>query len=190
MRLLLDTHVILDVLLDRPPHVGHSVKVLAAVGLGHATGFVGATSITTIHSLAARGGHSPSSSSLQFLPHQIRVVPAIPCAHDENRLWVYPVDAAVIADDGGAATRSFSRVPFNTGSRTQAFGSLEPVVQPQLGASSCRKSNHDLHGALCPGATIGLEHPETVRVEREIASVPSRAEFCRMWVGGPVFVFT
>lgn len=49
MRLLLDTNVILDVLLDRPPHVAHSSEVLAAVELGQATGFVGATSITTIH---------------------------------------------------------------------------------------------------------------------------------------------
>lgn len=54
MRLLLDTNVVLDVLLDRPPHVTYSSKVLAAVELGHVTGFVGATSITTIHYLAAK----------------------------------------------------------------------------------------------------------------------------------------
>ena len=54
MRLLLDTNVILDVLLDRVPHSTHSSKVLAAVELGQAAGFVGATSITTIHYIAAK----------------------------------------------------------------------------------------------------------------------------------------
>ena len=54
MRLLLDTNVILDVLLDRAPHSGHSSKVLAAVEMGQASGFVGATSITTIYYLAAK----------------------------------------------------------------------------------------------------------------------------------------
>ena len=54
MRLLLDTNVILDVLLDRAPHSEFSSKVLAAVEMGQVNGFVGATSITTIHYLAAK----------------------------------------------------------------------------------------------------------------------------------------
>lgn len=54
MRLLLDTNVLLDVLLAREPHVGASAAVLSAVETGALTALVCATSITTIHYLAAK----------------------------------------------------------------------------------------------------------------------------------------
>ena len=54
MRVLLDTNVVLDVLLEREAHVGASAAVLAAVEAGLLTGLLGATSVTTIHYLAAR----------------------------------------------------------------------------------------------------------------------------------------
>ena len=54
MKLLLDTNVLLDVLLGREPHVGASAAVLSAVESGTLTALVGATSITTIHYLAAK----------------------------------------------------------------------------------------------------------------------------------------
>lgn len=54
MRILLDTNVVLDVLLDREPHVRASSAILAAVEAGLLTGLLGATSVTTIHYLASK----------------------------------------------------------------------------------------------------------------------------------------
>jgi predicted nucleic acid-binding protein len=51
MRLLVDTNVILDVLLDRAPHVEHSARVLAAAEAGQLNGFIGATTVTTLYYL-------------------------------------------------------------------------------------------------------------------------------------------
>jgi predicted nucleic acid-binding protein len=50
-RLLVDTNIILDVLLDRQPHADVSVALWAAVEEGHAEGYLAAHSITTIHYL-------------------------------------------------------------------------------------------------------------------------------------------
>ena len=54
MRVLLDTNVVLDVLLQREPHVEHSAAVLGVVESGLVTGLVGATTITTLHYLVAK----------------------------------------------------------------------------------------------------------------------------------------
>ena len=54
MRLLLDTHVVLDVLLARPPFDADSARVMAAVETGVVEGFLCATTITTIHYLTAK----------------------------------------------------------------------------------------------------------------------------------------
>lgn len=51
MRVLLDTNVILDVLLQREPHVTDSAAVLGVVESGLITGLVGATTVTTIYYL-------------------------------------------------------------------------------------------------------------------------------------------
>jgi len=48
VRVLLDTNVVLDVLLEREPHVGVSAAVLAVVESGLVTGLLGATSVSTI----------------------------------------------------------------------------------------------------------------------------------------------
>jgi len=50
-RLLVDTNVILDVLLDRQPHAEVSLAIWAAIEEGHAEGYLAAHSITTIHYL-------------------------------------------------------------------------------------------------------------------------------------------
>jgi predicted nucleic acid-binding protein len=51
---LLDTNVVLDVLLNREPHVTASAAVWAAVENGLAKGFLAAHSVTTIHYLIRR----------------------------------------------------------------------------------------------------------------------------------------
>lgn len=54
MKVLLDTNVILDVLLQRDPHFAQSSAVWAAIEAGHAGGFVAAHAITTIHYIVRR----------------------------------------------------------------------------------------------------------------------------------------
>jgi len=56
VKLLFDTNVILDVLLDRHPHALGSSRAMGVVEVGQATGYLGATTITTIHYLAAKAG--------------------------------------------------------------------------------------------------------------------------------------
>jgi predicted nucleic acid-binding protein len=51
---LFDTNVILDVLLARPPHVAPATALLERVAARSLHGFLGATTVTTIHYLAAR----------------------------------------------------------------------------------------------------------------------------------------
>lgn len=53
-RLLLDTNIVLDVLLDRQPHATASLSVFAAVENGKAEGLIAAHALTTIHYLLAR----------------------------------------------------------------------------------------------------------------------------------------
>jgi predicted nucleic acid-binding protein len=53
-RLLVDTNVILDVLLDRQPHAKASVAIWACIESGPWEGFLAAHAITTIHYLAQR----------------------------------------------------------------------------------------------------------------------------------------
>lgn len=54
MRVLFDTNVILDVLLDREPHADVAAKLMSLVDEGRLDGIVCATTVTTIHYLAAR----------------------------------------------------------------------------------------------------------------------------------------
>jgi len=54
VKLLFDTNVILDVLLDRTPHAQGSSRAMGIVEVGQATGYLGATTITTIHYLASK----------------------------------------------------------------------------------------------------------------------------------------
>lgn len=53
-RLLFDTNVVLDVLLDRQPHVEASAAAWAAVETGVAEGLLAAHAVTTIHYLVRK----------------------------------------------------------------------------------------------------------------------------------------
>lgn len=53
-RLLVDLNVVLDVLLDRRPHVESSAAIWARVEKGAAEGFLPAHGFTTVHFLAAQ----------------------------------------------------------------------------------------------------------------------------------------
>ncbi len=54
MKVLFDTNVVLDVLLDREPFVNDAMWLLSRVEKSEITGFVCATTITTIHYLTTK----------------------------------------------------------------------------------------------------------------------------------------
>ena len=54
MRILFDTNVVLDVLLDRAPFVEVGANLFSRVELGDVIGYVGATTVTTVHYLATK----------------------------------------------------------------------------------------------------------------------------------------
>ncbi len=62
MKTLFDTNVILDVLLDRSPFADDAAYLLSKVEQSEITGFVCATTITTIHYLATKALGSKSAS--------------------------------------------------------------------------------------------------------------------------------
>jgi predicted nucleic acid-binding protein len=53
-RVLIDTNVVLDVLLERKPHLAASAAVWDAIESGSTEGYLAAHAITTIHYLAAK----------------------------------------------------------------------------------------------------------------------------------------
>lgn len=54
MKVMLDTNVVLDHLLDRKPFSEYSTAIFSQVEKGTITGVLGATTITTIHYLVAK----------------------------------------------------------------------------------------------------------------------------------------
>lgn len=56
MRILVDLDLVLDVLLDREPHVEAGAALWAAVETGEAEGLLAAHCVTTLHYLATRSG--------------------------------------------------------------------------------------------------------------------------------------
>jgi predicted nucleic acid-binding protein len=54
LKVLFDTNVVLDVLLDRRPFASVGVKLFARVERGELEGFLGATTLTTVHYLLAK----------------------------------------------------------------------------------------------------------------------------------------
>lgn len=54
MKVLFDTNVILDVLLERQPFVEAAVELLVKVENGDLIGYLGATTLTTIHYLSSK----------------------------------------------------------------------------------------------------------------------------------------
>lgn len=76
MKLLVDTNVVLDVLLERAPFVADSAKVMAAAELGSIEAFLCATTVTTIHYLAAKGlGRTIAERQIHTLLGIFRVAP-------------------------------------------------------------------------------------------------------------------
>lgn len=81
-RLLLDINVLLDILLDRQPHVAASSSVWTHIEKGEVVGYVPAQGLTTIHYLVARERGAPIAREAVEAIVQV--------------LEVAPVDAAVV----------------------------------------------------------------------------------------------
>ena len=76
MRVLFDTNVVLDVLLDREPHAEVATRLLSLVDLGRIDGVVCATTVTTIHYLASRAiGHKAATRHVRELLELFDVAP-------------------------------------------------------------------------------------------------------------------
>lgn len=75
-RFLLDLNVLLDVLLDRHPHVAAAAALWSRIESGQAEGFLAAHGLTTIHYLARRArGPRFAREATESLLSVFRVVP-------------------------------------------------------------------------------------------------------------------
>ncbi len=76
MRILFDTNVVLDVLLDREPFSSTSAKLFSKVESGEISGYVCATTITTIHYLTRKViGVDPAMEEIKKLMKLFEVAP-------------------------------------------------------------------------------------------------------------------
>lgn len=135
-RLLVDTNVVLDVLLDRQPHADVSVALWAAIEEGRAEGYLAAHSITTIHYLIQKQKQALRPKQIVSLVVRVFRVAAIDAVVIEHalRLPMPDFEDAVTA----AAAEIFScdfvvtRDPRGfRGSRVRALG--PEAVLPMLG---------------------------------------------------------
>lgn len=92
MKVLFDTNVILDVLLDREPFAEDAALLLAKVEQSEIIGFICATTITTIHYLATKAlGPQVAAGHIQSLLSLFVVAPV-------NRVVLENASAAKFAD--------------------------------------------------------------------------------------------
>lgn len=103
MKVLFDTNVVLDVLLDRAPFAAVAAQLFAKVEKGELGGFLCATTITTIHCLAARAaGPAQAQSHVQTLLSLFEIAPV-------NRLVLETAQAAGFADFEDAVVHEAGR---------------------------------------------------------------------------------
>jgi predicted nucleic acid-binding protein len=75
-RILFDTNVILDVLLDRHPFVEASARAWAAAETGLAEGMLAGHAVTTIHYLVRKGsGNAQAKRTVAAILHVFKVAP-------------------------------------------------------------------------------------------------------------------
>ena len=76
MKVLLDTNVVLDVLLDRKPHVADAARIFRMVEEGRATGLLCATTLTTLDYLLTQSlGRSDARPILARLLRLFEIAP-------------------------------------------------------------------------------------------------------------------
>lgn len=76
MKVLFDTNVVLDVLLDREPHIEVAAKLFALVDNGRLKGAISVTTVTTIYYIAAKSfGRRRAHSQVRELLTLFEVAP-------------------------------------------------------------------------------------------------------------------
>ncbi|MBF0274559.1 MAG: PIN domain-containing protein [Nitrospinae bacterium] len=76
MKVLLDTNVVLDILLNREPFVDDAAMIVSKIERGELTGFLCATTITTIHYLATKSiGSQKAEKHIQTLLALFEIAP-------------------------------------------------------------------------------------------------------------------
>lgn len=76
MKILLDTNVILDVLLDREPHATVAAHLLSAIEEGQIVGYIGSTTVTTIHYLVSKAkGRAHAKEAVRGLLDLCEIAP-------------------------------------------------------------------------------------------------------------------
>jgi predicted nucleic acid-binding protein len=76
VKVLFDTNVVLDVLLERQPHAPVAARLLALVNRGELEGVICATTVTTIHYIAAKSaGPDAAKQHLRELLAMFDVAP-------------------------------------------------------------------------------------------------------------------
>lgn len=76
MKVVLDTNVVLDLLLDRAPHADAAAQIFAQIEAGLLTACVCATTVTTIHYLAEKTvGDAAARQYLKQLLQLVEVAP-------------------------------------------------------------------------------------------------------------------
>lgn len=75
MRVLFDTNVVLDALLDREPWADAAVSLFDRVESGALTGILGATTVTTIHYIAERNVGGAAEGMIRDLLRLFEVAP-------------------------------------------------------------------------------------------------------------------
>jgi len=79
MKILFDTNVILDELLERQPFVGQADRLLTAVEHQELTGLLAATAVTTIHYITARS--IGSKTARHAISHLLLLFDIAPVTH-------------------------------------------------------------------------------------------------------------
>lgn len=131
MRVLFDTNVLLDVLLDRAPHAETAMRLLSLVDGGVIDGVLAATTITTIHYLAARAcGADLAARYLHDLLDMFEVAPVgRDVVEGALRLSLSDYEDAVL-HEAGRAVGADGVVTRNIGDFTG--GSLPVFSPPEL----------------------------------------------------------
>jgi len=76
MRILFDTDVVLDLLLDREPFSEAAANLFTKVEMGEVTGYVCATTVTTIHYLATKAvGKKQAKKAIRKLLSFLEIAP-------------------------------------------------------------------------------------------------------------------
>ncbi|HLT46295.1 MAG TPA: PIN domain-containing protein [Rubricoccaceae bacterium] len=105
MTVLFDTNVVLDVLLDRPPHAEPAVVLFTRVHEGELHGLLGATTLTTIHYLTQKArGAEVARQAVADLLALFDVAPVTRAVLEEALALAAPdFEDAVLAAAGRAA---------------------------------------------------------------------------------------